>query len=602
MEEEFISHHHPYEPIFVINRTTKIASIEERNYDAVYIKNRSITKKICEQIEDQTHANCILIIGSDIAEADALLKLKSAYEIWIEGDFKHNIKLSAGIKLYLFNCNSFDRLKFIDPHRSVVCIFHSKWTPELNRFHFITLEKQAAKVEINETITSSIVLKNSPLTTDVSITVKEYEQLRQIVINNCESLENVQTNGFVHRFTVTNCKKLQTLKVSPDSVQYINCSNNNLETLSLFKENLESKLIKSLDCSNNNLQNLPDLIEYVSELNCSHNNLQTLPEIPFIYNLDCSHNNLQTLPKMSTMVNELICSHNRLQDLPRMPYLVELDCSHNNLQNLPRTFPRLVNFDCSNNPALNSLPLMPKIEYLDYSDTNITNIDLSKYPLIERIMPLTIKKIGKHNLQFEKYCTSKLDHFSQEEFENNYVISVIVANSEKSNSSIAHCFKTQDLLRFWWEKLSTSGEYSEDGNQNYLLQKRIILSENIFSPILSEPVFKLPYPGVWLDNNAFKMMHNYTAFVLVKKGVYDIGNYFGTKINDTIYTLKPINKKSIDIDNLSAIKVPDNFVPADGDSIKVEGIKNVSRSNSFSSEGTSSSNSISSDMLSDIEE
>ena len=120
-----------------------------------------------------------------------------------------------------------------------------------------------------------------------------------------------------------------------NDIKYINCSYNNLTSLS---DNLPNSL-EFLSCSHNNLTSLPDNLPNSLEfLWCGNNNLTSLSDnLPYsLEKIWCYDNNLTSLP----------------DNLPNS--LIGLSCDNNNLTSLPDNLPNsLTNLWYDNNPIYN---------------------------------------------------------------------------------------------------------------------------------------------------------------------------------------------------------------------------------------------------------
>jgi Leucine-rich repeat (LRR) protein len=102
---------------------------------------------------------------------------------------------------------------------------------------------------------------------------------------------------------------------------------NKLEKNFLFPKN------KKVELSNEYLTELPNLSNSVEYLNCSHNDIKQITKLPNnLEYLNCSYNRLNSLPELPEGLKELYCRDNNLSELPELPIGLEhLDCKNNNL-------------------------------------------------------------------------------------------------------------------------------------------------------------------------------------------------------------------------------------------------------------------------------
>ena len=111
--------------------------------------------------------------------------------------------------------------------------------------------------------------------------------------------------------------------------------------------------LQYLDCSNNSLNSLPSLPNSLQYLNCEQNFILTsLPILPnSIQYLKCIFNSLNSLPLLPNSLTYINCSFNTsLSVLPSLPNSLQtLDCGYNSLTYLP-TLPNFLNYlSCGNN-------------------------------------------------------------------------------------------------------------------------------------------------------------------------------------------------------------------------------------------------------------
>ncbi len=96
-----------------------------------------------------------------------------------------------------------------------------------------------------------------------------------------------------------------------------------------------------------------------------------------IYSMDCDSNELTSLDLTGGgslwQWGRLNCSHNKLTNLVLPSRKIQnIDCSNNRLANLPELADSMGTLDISDNTDLYCLPKLKKINYLDFSNTNVS--------------------------------------------------------------------------------------------------------------------------------------------------------------------------------------------------------------------------------------
>ena len=182
------------------------------------------------------------------------------------------------------------------------------------------------------------------------------------------------------------------LPTLPNSLQSLECSDNNLRTLDI--KNFQNLI--TLSCARDSLTFLPTLPNSLQYLNCSYNNLHTLPILPNqLHTLLCGQDSLTSLPSLPSGLTYIYCNQNQIASLPTLPIgLDSLDCYSNNLTSLPTLPITLKYLMCLNNPlssfptlpdgllwltcgqdSMKSLPILPnQLKYFDLENTQITVI------------------------------------------------------------------------------------------------------------------------------------------------------------------------------------------------------------------------------------
>lgn len=167
---------------------------------------------------------------------------------------------------------------------------------------------------------------------------------------------------------------LSSLPNLPTTLIYLNCEEN---TISSLPSPLPDSL-KTLVCDHNNLLSLPVLSNSIVVLYCRYNPLSTLPNLPStLISLSCDNCQLSTLPSLPINLYSLSCSHNQLVTLPGpyLPWLNSLKCDYNQLSTIPNFANQTGSINMinlSHNP-ISSLPPLPAlyITTLDFSYTSL---------------------------------------------------------------------------------------------------------------------------------------------------------------------------------------------------------------------------------------
>jgi Leucine-rich repeat (LRR) protein len=123
-----------------------------------------------------------------------------------------------------------------------------------------------------------------------------------------------------------------------ENLEYLYCSNNNLNSLPPLNENL-----RILFCSSNKLTLLPQLNENLQKLYCSNNQLTSLPLLnENLQKLFCYNNKLTLLPQLNENLEYLYCEYNKLTSLPPLNINLQVLYCHNN------KLPKILNDDNAN--------------------------------------------------------------------------------------------------------------------------------------------------------------------------------------------------------------------------------------------------------------
>jgi Leucine-rich repeat (LRR) protein len=148
---------------------------------------------------------------------------------------------------------------------------------------------------------------------------------------------------------ILNCSNNQLTSLSnlPQNLKILYCYHNQLTSLSNLPQNL-----KNLDCSNNQLTFLYNLPQNLEILNYSNNQLTLLPTLPQnLKILNCTNNQLTSLSNLPQNLEILYCHNNKLSSLSNLPQNLEiLYCTNNQLTLLPILPQNLKILNCINNP------------------------------------------------------------------------------------------------------------------------------------------------------------------------------------------------------------------------------------------------------------
>ena len=208
-----------------------------------------------------------------------------------------------------------------------------------------------------------------------------------------------------------NNSSITKLPLLPNTLTFLNCQLNQLDTISNLPPNLsmlfcQTNLIAHIDnlpanllelhCDYNQLSSLPALPNGLIKFYCTHNQFTNLPALPnSILDLNCSNNQLSTLPTLPSSLDRLVCDGNTISNFPVLPStltnfsctwngltflpslpnsLVFINCAYNQLSSLPSLPPNLIQIYCRDN-QLTSLPSLPStLEYLDCSFNQLSTL------------------------------------------------------------------------------------------------------------------------------------------------------------------------------------------------------------------------------------
>ena len=233
------------------------------------------------------------------------------------------------------------------------------------------------------------------------------------------------------------------------SLQYLDCSINNIDTLNL---NSNANL-KYLNCSSNSLDLLRiDSLNALDTLKCSFNNL---------FDLNTDGNGSLTV---------LECSSNNIDflNLDNNTFLGTVRCGHNNLSTLDLSALDLYILQCEHNPITNiNLTNNSSLKHLTCHDNSLTTINLSGNTNLEWL------SIGSSDLLPPNNDLSALDLSANCNITNLYC----------NNNLNLHCIEVCDtsLINNWIYNIDSQQYFSEDCNYNTAINETYKNSGEIIS-------------------------------------------------------------------------------------------------------------------------
>jgi Leucine-rich repeat (LRR) protein len=244
-----------------------------------------------------------------------------------------------------------------------------------------------------------------------------------VVTSNISNLDTLVIIGF-SGFRITNLSGIEDFS----NLQYLDCSDNNIETLDLNSNNN----LKYLDCSSNSLESLRiDSLNALYTLKCSFNNLNEL-------NTD-GNGSLTALECISNNIGSL--------DLVNNIFLAEVRCGHNDLSELDLSSLDLYLLQCEHNPITEiNLTNNTSLQHLTCHDNLLQTINLNDNSDLEWL------SILNNNLSILDLST-------------NYNITNLYCN----NNLNLYCIQVYDtsLINNWFYNIDSQQYFSE--NCNYTL-------------------------------------------------------------------------------------------------------------------------------------
>ena len=174
-------------------------------------------------------------------------------------------------------------------------------------------------------------------------------------INSIDSLDISNLNGQALIYKITNLTGIEDF----DNLQYLNCSNNKLDTLNLNN----SQYLKHIICASNSIEVLIiDSLFSLNKLQCNSNNITNLSLLgnPSLTEIGCWDNQIVNL------------------NLSNNIYLGYLFCGENNITSLNLSMLNLYELRCQNN-AISTINLDNNysLEWLTCYNNNLQNINLT---------------------------------------------------------------------------------------------------------------------------------------------------------------------------------------------------------------------------------
>ena len=140
------------------------------------------------------------------------------------------------------------------------------------------------------------------------------------------------------------------------SLNYLDCSYNNISTLPTFPSSLRTLL-----CSHNGITSLSGLTVNLTKLDCSNNAFSTITSLPSTLEiLNCKQNGAITILSFPVGLKELYIGNDFTPfTIPTLPLSLEIfDCTLSAMATLPTLPAGLIKLYCGNNP-ITSLPSLP---------------------------------------------------------------------------------------------------------------------------------------------------------------------------------------------------------------------------------------------------
>ena len=282
----------------------------------------------------------------------------------------------------------------------------------------------------------------------------EKDLLNKIEVMDLSNKEIKELNGveYLSNLRELNLENNQLKKVNfryNELLTNLNISNNNLERINLnFNKNLEY-----LNLSKNNLFKFDTLpISKIKKLDLSNNNISEikLTNMKDIISLRLKNNKLKEVNlKNNLKLEELDLSFNKIKELSYFSNLTSLDIEATDIEDvIVNKELKRINIGSTKFKDIEFIKNLEDLEDLNVSNTNITNLDLSKYKKLKslNISDTYLEKFNiKDNLLLQILKAEKA-HIKNLDLSNNKDIEVLnLSNNKIEEIDLKELTKLKDL-------------------------------------------------------------------------------------------------------------------------------------------------------------
>ena len=282
----------------------------------------------------------------------------------------------------------------------------------------------------------------------------EKDLLNKIEVMDLSNKEIKELNGveYLSNLRELNLENNQLKKVNlryNELLTNLNISNNNLERINLnFNKNLEY-----LNLSKNNLFKFDTLpISKIKKLDLSNNNISEikLTNMKDIISLRLKNNKLKEVNlKNNLKLEELDISFNKIKELSYFSNLTSLDIEATDIEDvIVNKELKRINIGSTKFKDIEFIRNLEDLEDLNVSNTNITNLDLSKYKKLKslNISDTYLEKFNiKDNLLLQILKAEKA-HIKNLDLSNNKDIEVLnLSNNKIEEIDLKELTKLKDL-------------------------------------------------------------------------------------------------------------------------------------------------------------
>lgn len=282
----------------------------------------------------------------------------------------------------------------------------------------------------------------------------EKDLLNKIEVMDLSNKEIKELNGveYLSNLRELNLENNQLKKVNlryNELLTNLNISNNNLERINLnFNKNLEY-----LNLSKNNLSKFDTLpISKIKKLDLSNNNISEikLTNMKDIISLRLKNNKLKEVNlKNNLKLEELDISFNKIKELSYFSNLTSLDIEATDIEDvIVNKELKRINIGSTKFKDIEFIKNLEDLEDLNVSNTNITNLDLSKYRKLKslNISDTYLEKFNiKDNLLLQILKAEKA-HIKNIDLSNNKDIEVLnLSNNKIEEIDLKELTKLKDL-------------------------------------------------------------------------------------------------------------------------------------------------------------